>query len=109
MVDKPKMVTDRISVYLDLNYVKIPDLIKSLNEALDQVPLPYRPTAKIDIDAYDNYGSPSIESYILYERPQTPAEKAVEASRLNYQKEQELATLKRLKEKYENSRTEGKT
>ena len=101
MVDKPKMVTDRINVDLDLNYVKIPDLIKSLNEALEQVPLPYRPSAKIDIDTYDNYGSPSIESWILYERPPTPAEEAAEKARLDYQKEHELATLKRLKEKYE--------
>ena len=79
--------------------------IKWLTDKLNSIPEPYRHTAVVSMEAFEEYDCHLIEYTISYGRPETDQEQADRIMVEERQKEtirtHELATLQRLKEKYE--------
>jgi len=72
---------------------------------LDQIPERFQSCAEIEIDAYESYGDPYSKLTIEYRRPETDAEQAaremIEQAKADEIRNLELATLEKLRAKYE--------
>lgn len=83
------------------------ECVQWFTKKLELIPLEYRATAKIEIDNYaSGYEDGRLANIdIYYCRPETAEETVVRESeerrRQNWQKEEELQTLAKLKAKYE--------
>lgn len=72
---------------------------------LNQIPEQFQPNATIEIDAYWSYGDPCSRLTIEYRRPETDEEQAsrerIEQAKADEIRNLELATLEKLRAKYE--------
>ena len=76
------------------------EFIEKINQMLLSVPLEYRSTATLEIEAVDDYGDHYAEIDISYSRPETNIEKASRKSNEDRVKEYDIINMKKLMEKY---------
>ena len=79
--------------------------INWLNDHLESIPEKHRSSAYVEIEAGEEYGSPTLYYSIKYTRPETKEEKNARLHKIAADKEklrlQEIRLLNQLKEKYE--------
>lgn len=80
------------------------EFIAFWQQKLDEIPSKHRASAYIDMDEYERYGDPTLDTEIHYIRPETKTEGrdrlACEAKEVHVQTVNELAELQRLQQKY---------
>jgi len=88
--------TVRELVYIDLDYLKLPDCITALNKAFSRVPEDCRADAYFFVEHGEEYGSSYIRQNICYSRPETDDEMAKRVKLEEHWEASRIAAAKRL-------------